>query len=71
MDVVTAVLHGDLDTTIHMKSPAGLRDPSQPNLVCKFLKALYGLKQAARLWYAKIHDYPVNVLGFSSSDDEP
>ncbi len=54
MDVVTAFLHGDIDKDIYMEVPAGLKDPSRSDLVCKLRKALYGLKQALRLWHAKI-----------------
>ncbi len=40
MDVVTAFLHGNLDKDIYMEVPAGFKDPSRPNLVCKLLKTL-------------------------------
>ena len=71
MDVVTAFLNGDLDVEIFMEVPAGMRDPNRPNLVCKLLKALYGLKQAPRQWYAKIHKFLVDELGFKSCSYEP
>ena len=71
MDVVTAFLNGDLDEEIFMEVPAGFRDPSRPNLVCRLLKALYGLKQAPRQWYAKIHRFLTSILKFISSAYEP
>ncbi len=33
MDIVTAVLHGDLDKEISMEIPAGFKDSSRPNLL--------------------------------------
>ena len=71
MDFITAFLNGDLEETIYMEVPAGFRDPNRPNLVCKLLKALYGLKQAPRQWYAKLHNFLVDVLGFQSCPYEP
>lgn len=71
MDVVTAFLNGDLDEDIYMEVPDGFKDPKRPDLVCKLRKALYGLKQAPRQWYAKIHEFLVNDLGFASSPNDP
>ncbi len=71
MDVVTAFLNGDLDENIYMEIPEGLKSPINEGMVCKLLKSLYGLKQAPRQWYAKIHNYLVNVLKFKSSMNDP
>lgn len=71
MDVVTAFLHGELDTDIYMEIPAGFRTPSRQSLVCKLLKALYGLKQAPRLWHAKIDTFLITDLSFTSSPNDP
>lgn len=71
MDVVTAFLNGDLDEDIYMQIPEGLRTKENDGKVCKLNKALYGLKQAPRQWYAKIHDYLVNDLDFTSSTNDP
>ncbi len=40
MDVVTAFLHGDIDKDIYMEVPAGFKDPSRSDIVCKLRKAL-------------------------------
>lgn len=71
MDVVTAFLNGDLEEEIFMNIPEGLRTPENQNCVCKLNKALYGLKQAPRQWYAKIDDYLVRDLDFTSSMNDP
>lgn len=71
MDVVTAFLNGDLEEDIFMEVPQGLKSKANEGKVCKLLKSLYGLKQAPRQWYAKIHEYFVNCLGFSTSLNDP
>ena len=71
MDVVTAFLNGDLNEIIFMEIPEGLRNESNKNMVCKLLKAIYGLKQAPRQWYAKMHHFLVDDLGFTSSINDP
>ena len=53
LDVSSAFLHGDLDTTIYVRPPMGFE---RGNLIWKLQKALYGLKQSPRLWYKKLHD---------------
>jgi hypothetical protein len=42
-DMKTAFLYGDLEETIYMKIPEGLKVNSSKNLVCKLNKSLYGL----------------------------
>ena len=71
MDVVTAFLNGDLDEIIYMEIPEGLRNESNKDKVCQLLKALYGLKQAPRQWYAKMHHFLIDDLGFVSSPNDP
>ena len=71
MDVVTALLNGELDEDIYMEVPAGFKDPNRPHLVSKLQKALYGLKQAPKQWYAKINNFLVHNLNFTSSPYEP
>ena len=71
MDVVTAFLNGTLEEEIFMEVPAGFRNSSKPNQVCKLEKALYGLKQAPRQWYAKINSFLISELGFSNCSYEP
>lgn len=48
MDVVTAFLHGKLDTDIYMQQPELFHDGSKR--YCKLIKSIYGLKQSSRLW---------------------
>lgn len=48
-DIVSAFLHGVIDTDIYMKQPQGFEDGT--NRVCKLNKAIYGLCQAARKFY--------------------
>ncbi len=71
MDVVTAFLNGDLHEDIYMTVPDGFKNPSNSNQVCKLQKSLYGLKQSPRQWYAKMHSYLVEELGFQSSKNDP
>ena len=54
LDVVSAFLNGDIDTTVYLKHPQGfiLDDHS----CCELKKSLYGLCQAARSWYTKLND---------------
>lgn len=59
MDVNSAFLNGNMDTTIFIRQPKGF--VKNPNLVCKLNKSLYGLKQSARLWNECINDYLVEI----------
>ena len=55
LDVVTAYLHGNLDTKLHLNPPPGFLK-SIPNLKpgkfigLRICRALYGLKQSGRTW---------------------
>ena len=56
MDVVTAYLHGNLDTKLYLKPPPGFLKSAPNPKPGKFsglriCKALYGLKQSGRAWY--------------------
>ena len=56
MDVVTAYLHGNLDTKLHLTSPPGFLKSIPKPKPGKFTglhicKALYGLKQSGKIWY--------------------
>ncbi|SEI36897.1 YALIA101S15e00452g1_1 [Yarrowia lipolytica] len=56
MDVKTAFLYGDIDTTTYMKPPEGFSHPKDPTKVWKLKKSLYGLVQAPRCWNQKLHE---------------
>ncbi len=71
MDVVTAFLNGDLKGEIFMAVPEGLEAGSTSGKVCHLLKSLYSLKQSPRQWYAKMHNYLIDMLGFKSSPNDP
>ena len=57
MDVVTAYLHGSLDSHIYIKIPYGFKIPKNKenknrNMYSfKLQRSLYGLKQSGRMWY--------------------
>lgn len=69
VDVKTAYLHGDLDETIYMRLPPGVR-PVEENAVCLLKKSLYGLKQSARMWNIKI-DGVLKRMGFRQAESDP
>ncbi len=69
-DVLGAFMYGDLDKEIYIEVPAGFKDSSRPNLVCKLLKACYGLKRAPRLWHAKIDAFLIGELKFKRSPSD-
>ena len=60
-DIVSAFLHGDIDTDVYMQQPQGFGDGT--NRVCHLRKALYGLCQAARQFYIKL-DSAITTLGY-------
>ena len=56
MDVVTAYLHGNLDTKLYLKHPPGflksIPNPKPGKFAgLRICEALYGLKQSGRAWY--------------------
>jgi len=50
-DVRTAFLNGDLQQTVHMHIPEGMKTGEDEDMVALLKKSLYGLKQAANAWY--------------------
>jgi len=68
MDVKTAFLNGNLDTTIYVEPPEGFS--RNPNLVWKLHKGLYGLKQAPRLWNQRLNQY-LQSNGYQRSSLDP
>lgn len=54
LDVVSAFLNGDIDTTVYLKQPQGFIIDSSS--CCRLNKSLYGLCQAARSWYTKLNE---------------
>jgi hypothetical protein len=68
MDIKNAFLNGNLDKTIYLRAPAGLKIPKGKCL--HLLKSIYGLKQAPRVWYHKLSSFFTGA-GFSPSDANP
>ncbi|KMQ86522.1 retrovirus-related pol polyprotein from transposon tnt 1-94 [Lasius niger] len=56
-DIKTVFLYDDLEKTIYMKIPEGLKVKDSDNALCKLNKSLYGLKQAPRCWNKKFNDF--------------
>ena len=63
LDIKTAFLNGEIDTTVYMLQPPGFVEGT--NQVCHLLKCLYGLKQAPRVWYYTLKNVLLK-LGFNS-----
>lgn len=70
IDILTAFLNGDLEQIVYISVPEGFKISSNQNLVCKLLKFLYGLKQPPCRCCAKIHNFLVHRLGFTSSKND-
>lgn len=64
LDVKNAFLQGNLDETIYMYQPRGLRNSQHPDYVCLLRKSLYGLKQTSSEVYQQFTNY-VATLDFS------
>jgi hypothetical protein len=65
MDVVTAYLHGTLDSILHINPPPGfLKSVPKPKpgrfIGLRICKALYGLKQSGRAWYHHLCHYLIS-----------
>ena len=75
MDVETALLYGDIEEEIFMKSPVGMEeiDPgSSPEDCYKLQKGIYGLCQAARQFWRKFVDtIKKEPFGFTVSPADP
>lgn len=67
-DVKTAYLNGDLQETVYMRLPPGVKTDGE-NVVCRLRKGLYGLKQAARIWNHKL-DNTLTQMGFKPSKND-
>jgi hypothetical protein len=74
MDIMTAYLHGSLDSDIYMKVPDGISVSNANigrNMYCVNLnKSLYDLKQSERMWYNRLKEVILNK-GYSNNDDCP
>ena len=75
MDVETAVLYGDIEEEIFMKSPVGMEDidpGSSPEDCYQLKKGIYGLFQAARQFWKKLMDtIKTEPFGFTVSPADP
>ena len=71
MDVKTACLHSELEESIYMQIPEGIKAMGEesPRLACRLIKTIYGLKQSPRAWYGKIHLFFI-ANGFIRSEED-
>src|SRR5271155_5336503 len=70
MDVVTALLAGELEEEIYMEQPEGFETGSREDFVCQLRKTIYGLKQAPRVWNQKIQCF-LESIGFEQTYSDP
>ena len=75
LDVVTAYLHGNLDTKLHLTPPPGFLKSIPTPKPGKFTglsnyKALYGLKQSGRAWYHHLCNFLISQ-GFIHNNTLP
>jgi hypothetical protein len=71
MDVVTALLAGDLEEEIFMEQREGFEVGTNENdLVCRLKRSLYGLKQAPRVWNQRIRLF-LKSIGFDQTFSDP
>jgi Reverse transcriptase (RNA-dependent DNA polymerase) len=68
LDVEVAFLNGDLDETIYMECPDGVKHDNDEVLLLN--KSMYGLVQAARQFFIKFSNILKNI-GFKQSTAEP
>ena len=68
VDVETAFLHGDLEETIFMECPPGMK--AKKDECCLLRKSIYGLVQAARQYFKKYVDV-LRKAGFEGGDVDP
>jgi hypothetical protein len=70
MDVVTALLAGELEEEVHMEQPEGFEvGTEEEDLVCRLRKSLYGLK-TPRVWNRKICCF-LELIGFVQTYSDP
>jgi hypothetical protein len=79
MDVMTAYLNAKLVEEVYMEQPEGYAEAEAAgqgqgqgrpraathDMVWRLLKAIYGLKQAGKEWYAHLHKFITEELGFT------
>ena len=74
LDIKTAFLNGELDTTLdlycHQPEGFSVLGPDGSPLVCKLIKSLYGLKQAPHAW-SQLVTKVLLAEGFTMSRAEP
>ena len=70
MDVVSAYLHGEMDTEVYIRQPDGFVNKDKPNQVHRLHKALYGLKQAGQLWNTHVNKYLLEIKFTRSQYDQ-
>ena len=68
VDVETAFLHGDLEETIFMDCPPGMK--ARNDECCLLKKSIYGLVQAARQYFKKYIDV-LRKAGFKGGNVDP
>ncbi|MBW0542686.1 hypothetical protein O181_082401 [Austropuccinia psidii MF-1] len=69
-DVETAFLHGEMDTTVHVKQVKGFEVKGKESWVWKLNKSLYGTKQAPRMWQLKLTSILEKCGMFKSKSDD-
>lgn len=70
MNLVTAVLSGEVDKDIFMEVPDEVQCTGWNRTVCKLSELPYDLKQAPRRCYLKI-DECLKGIGFGASPGDP
>ena len=70
MDVVSAYLHGEMDTEVYIRQPDGFVNKDKPDHVHRLHKALYGLKQAGQLWNTHVNKYLLKIKFTRSQYDQ-
>ncbi|PLW50271.1 hypothetical protein PCASD_01706 [Puccinia coronata f. sp. avenae] len=68
MDAKNMFLNGDLEETVYLRPPAGLKVLEDHCILLK--KAIYGLKQAPRVWYSALKAFFTSI-SFRSSPADP
>lgn len=65
VDVKAAFLNGEIDRDIYVYFPYNVPNDHLRRKVYKLVKSLYGLKQAPLLWFKKLREVLINVLGYT------
>ena len=71
VDVVGALLNGDVEEQIFVEQPDGCVEQGKQKQVCELVKALYGLKQAGMVWNKRFNECVVGKLGFRRVSADP